>query len=103
LTIINDEDFLIRNDLERWMNLMNGHIDNSQAVSMGDYKSDGTIEQLSKDGSILRTYTFKGIFPTDLAAIALDWSVDEIQSFDVTFSVDWWEASGIDYPKGENQ
>ena len=103
LTIINDEDFLIRNDLERWMNLMNGHIDNSQAVSMADYKSDGTIEQLSKDGSILRTYTFKGIFPTDLAAIALDWSVDEIQSFDVTFSVDWWEASGIDYPKGENQ
>ena len=65
LTIINDEDFLIRNDLERWMNLMNGHIDNSQAVSMSDYKSDGTIEQLSKDGSILRTYTFKGIFPTD--------------------------------------
>lgn len=103
LTIINDEDFLIRNDLERWMNLINGHIDNSQPVAMSDYKTDGTIEQLSKDGSILRTYTFKGIFPTSLAAIALDWSVDEIQSFDVTFSIDWWEASGIEYPKGLNQ
>ena len=106
LTIINDEDFLIRNDLEKWMNLINGHVDNQQPVGLREYKTDGYIDQLSKDGSIIRRYTFKGIFPTDLAAIGLGWDQDTIQEFDVTFSIDWWEVSGntsnIDFPKGDN-
>ena len=106
LTIINDEDFAIRNDLEKWMNLINGHVDNQQPTGLRDYKTDGYIDQLSKDGSVLRRYIFKGIFPTDLSAIALDWSTDEIQSFDVTFSIDWWEVSGktsdLEFPRGEN-
>ena len=106
LTIMNDEDFAIRNDLEKWMNLINGHIDNQQPVALRDYKTDGYIDQLSKDGSVIRRYTFKGIFPTDLSAVALDWATDEIQTFDVTFSIDWWEVSGstsnIEFPKGDN-
>jgi len=102
VTIINDEDFAIRNDLEKWMNLMNGHIDNQQLVSPNDYKADGTVTQLSKDGSKLREYKFKGIFPTDIAQIDLSWDSEDIEEFEVTFSVDWWEVSGITYPKGNN-
>jgi hypothetical protein len=101
VSILNDEDFAIRNDLEKWMNYMNGHVDNQQVASL-DYKTDGIVTQLSKDGSKLREYKFKGIFPTSVASIALDWATEDIQSFDVTFAVDWWEASGITYPKGDN-
>ena len=106
LTVINDEDFLIRNDLEKWMNFINGHVDNQQPVGLREYKTEGYLDQLSKDGSIIRRYTFKGIFPTNLAEIALDWSSEEIQKFDVTFAIDWWEVSGktsdIEFPKGQN-
>ena len=102
VTVINDEDFAIRNDLEKWMNYMNGHVDNQQLTAMGDYKTDGTVTQLSKDGSKLREYKFRGIFPTSVASIALDWATEDIQEFETTFSVDWWEASGISYPKGDN-
>lgn len=102
VTVINDEDFAIRNDLEKWMNYMNGHVDNKQLTAMTDYKTDGTVTQLSKDGSKLREYKFRGIFPTSVASIALDWATEDIQEFETTFSVDWWEASGISYPKGDN-
>lgn len=107
VSVLNDEDFAIRNDLEKWLNYMNGHVDNSQQVALTSYKTDGTLTQLSKDGSKLRTYTFKGIFPTSVGSIALDWSTDSIETFDVTFAVDWWEvsgvtATGVTYPPGNN-
>ena len=106
VTVINDEDFLVRNDLEKWLNYMNGHVDNQQLVSPNDYKTTGTVTQLSKDGSKLREYYFNGIFPTEIAQIDLSWETDEIQDFDVTFSVDWWEVAGrtsnIQFPKGNN-
>ena len=102
VTIINDEDFRIRNDLEKWMNYMNGHIDNQQRVKPEDYKKDGYVTQLSKDGSELRKYTFKGIFPTTIAPIDLSWDSEDLEEFEVTFSVDWWEVSGLPMPKGDN-
>ncbi len=102
VTVINDEDFAIRNDLENWMNLMNGHIDNTQRVNPLDYKTTGKVTQLSKDGSKLREYNFKGIFPTEIAQIDLSWDSEELEEFEVTFSVDWWEVAGQNYPKGNN-
>lgn len=102
VTVINDEDFAIRNDLENWMNFMNGHVDNAQIVNPLDYKTTGKVTQLSKDGSKLREYNFKGIFPTEIAAIDLSWDSEDLEEFEVTFSVDWWEVAGQNYPKGNN-
>jgi hypothetical protein len=54
-----------------------------------------TVQQYGKDGSILRTYNFNGIFPTSVAAIDVDWdSNDAIEEFSVTFQYDWWNISG---------
>tara|TARA_Y100000287_G_scaffold112276_1_gene90098 strand:+ start:2672 stop:3226 length:555 start_codon:yes stop_codon:yes gene_type:complete len=102
VTVINDEDFAIRNDLENWMNFMNGHVDNAQIVNPLDYKTTGKVTQLSKDGSKLREYNFKGIFPTEIAQIDLSWDSEDLEEFEVTFSVDWWEVAGQTYPKGNN-
>jgi hypothetical protein len=98
VTVINDEDFLIRNAMEEWMNQINLHQQNTRGFgtsSPSAYKSQATVQQYGKDGSILRTYNFNGIFPTSVAAIDVDWdSNDAIEEFSVTFQYDWWNISG---------
>ena len=98
VTIINDEDFLIRNAMENWMASINSHEGNvTQAgtASASEYKAQAQITQFSKTGGPLRTYNFNGLFPTSVGAITMDWSTtDAIETFDVTFQYDWWNVSG---------
>jgi hypothetical protein len=93
VTIINDEDFLVRNALEAWMNGIVSHDTNLSGLPQ-DYKSNALITQYSKSGDPLRTYKFEGLFPTSIAATTLDWDTDGIQTFDVTFSYDLWMVEG---------
>jgi hypothetical protein len=94
VTIINDENFLIRNFFERWMNSMNSHAGNLRDPLMGtpiNYVCDATVAQFTKDGSQQELYNFVGMFPTDLSAIDLDWgSNDAIEEFTVNFSYQYW-------------
>lgn len=98
VTVINDEDFLIRNAMEDWMQTMNSHLGNVRALSAATpfgYKSTGTITQFSKTGVPIRVYQFNGLFPTGLQEIEMNWgSNDQIERFDVSFQYDWWEISG---------
>lgn len=98
VTIINDEDFLIRNAMEQWSNTINslqGNLRGFGAASPLLYKAQAQVIQYSKTGLPLRTYQFNGIFPTEISAIDLDWNTtDEIERFSVTFQYDWWEVSG---------
>jgi hypothetical protein len=98
VTIINDEDFLIRNAMEEWSNSINLHQQNTNAFGTSApsaYKSQATVQQYGKDGSILRTYNFNGLFPTNVSEIGMDWdSNDTLEEFTVTFQYDWWNVSG---------
>jgi len=91
VNVMNDEDFLVRNALESWVNSINslqGNI-NTLGSSPSLYKSQATVTQYSKAGDVIRTYQFNGIFPTSVGAIGLSWaSNDTIESFDVTFQYD---------------
>ena len=99
VTITNDEDFLIRNALEKWSNAINGHDSNirqfgatSNPESM---KGDGAVEQLGKNGEIIRQYVFRGLWPSDIAPIDLSFEQnDQIEEFVVTFNYDFWEVYG---------
>ena len=94
VTVINDEDFAIRNSMEEWMNFINSHDSNSRGLPQ-QYKSTGQITQFSKDGSPLRTYVFEGMFPTSIDGIAMDWSqTDSIEEFSMTFEYDLWKVEG---------
>ena len=94
ITVINDEDFLIRNAMEAWMNAINSHDSNTRALPQ-DYKSNALITQYSKNGDPLRTYVFEGLYPTTVDQIAMDWSTnDGIQEFGVTFAYDLWKVEG---------
>ena len=96
LTIINDEDFTIRNTVEKWMNALNSHESNVRdfnAKQPSGYSVDAEVIQYGKSGNELKKYSFVGLFPIDLAAIALDWaSNDTIEEFDVTFAYQYWTA-----------
>ncbi len=104
-TIINDEDFGIRNTLESWMAAISDHSlntrDKSVFATSGDqaegdsakYKSTLQVQQLSKAGKDLRTYIFKGAWPSALSTINLDWSSSEIEEFTCTWMYDSWFVS----------
>jgi T4-like virus tail tube protein gp19 len=98
VTVINDEDFLIRNALEEWSQRISGHQSNLRAFGSASpllYKSTAEVTQFSKTGVPIRTYRFNGIFPTSISSIDLNWGdVDSIEEFSVTFQYDWWEVSG---------
>jgi hypothetical protein len=95
VTIINDEDFLVRNALEAWSNALNSHDSNTRALPQ-QYKSNGIVTQYSKDGRALRTYVFEGMFPVSIDGIALSWEqTDTIEEFSVTFDYDLWRVEGV--------
>jgi hypothetical protein len=93
-TIINDTDFNVRNAMERWMNGINAHSANTGIVNPTDYQTDLVVEQLDKDESVLKTYTFRGCFPTNIDPIDLSYDpAAAIEEFGVTFQVQYWESN----------
>jgi hypothetical protein len=100
-TIINDEDFGIRNTLENWMGSISNHklntrdkgVFNTSEGDVAKYKSTLKVQQFGKDGTTLRTYTFKGAWPSALSTINLDWSSQEIEEFTCTWQYDSWFVS----------
>lgn len=93
-TIINDTDFKIRNSMERWMNGINAHSANTGLTSPTEYEADLIVEQLDKDETVLKTYNFRGCFPTAITPIDLSYGAnDEIERFSVEFQVQYWESN----------
>jgi hypothetical protein len=101
VTVMNDEDFNIREALEEWSNELNQLEGNRQTLPAGltgaSYKANMVVRQFSKvqesgvDPTATRAYTFVGAFPTSIDAISLDWDrTNTIEEFDVTFAYDYW-------------
>ena len=93
-TIINDTDFAVRDAMERWMNGVNAHKANTGLTNPVDYQADLLVEQLDRDESVLKTYNFRGCFPTNITPIELAYaSNDTIENFQVEFQVQYWESN----------
>lgn len=96
ITVINDEDFLIKNYMEIWQSSINSHIGNLRNINMKTanlYQSDALINQYAKTGEIIKTYKIFGLFPVDVGAIDVDWANgDQIEEFPITFAYQWWET-----------
>lgn len=98
VTVINDEDFKIRDNLEIWMSAINSHasnLRNATAVRASQYTTHAIVRQYAKAGGpAIKAYKFVGIFPIDVAPIDLDWAMgDQIEEFAVTFAYQWWEST----------
>jgi hypothetical protein len=93
ITVLNDTDFKLYRAFERWMNGINNMTDNEGIANPADYQVDGFIDHLDRNGSTLKSYTYRGLFPTELQGIALDYATnDAIEKFDVTFAVQYFET-----------
>lgn len=97
VTVVNDEDFVVRDAMEQWSNSINAlqrNIRDTGSSAPSTYKSDALVSQFSKTGELVRQYKFVGVFPTTIAPIPLSWeATDTIEEFDVEFQYDYWEVS----------
>ena len=94
VTAINDTGFEVRNAMERWMNGINAHSANTGLTNPVLYQADMVVEQLDKDGSVLKRYDFRGAFPTSIGAIELSYDGnDAIEEFEMTFAIQYWESN----------
>lgn len=98
-TIINDEDFKVRNALEKWNNAMNSHEINQRTSTRPEtYKgTTASVTQFGKDGSVLKVYEFVGLWCSDIEPIDLSWETEGIEEFTVTFQYDYWKVTGGTY------
>ena len=93
ITIINDVDFSIRSAFEKWMNTVNKMTDATGLTNPADYQKDAIVKQLDRDGSVLRSYKFWDIFPTNISTIDLNYeTTDTIEDFTVELQIHYWEA-----------
>ena len=101
-TILNDEDFKARSQIEKWMAFMNSHEENLRSFSNGMGAEGGTayLRQYSKSADTsadptptLYKVKFVDCFPTTLGEITLSYdSVSEIQQYDVTWAYQYYET-----------
>ena len=54
VTVLNDADFRIRTVLEEWMNGISRLTNGSGEVDPSDYTADANVDQLSRNGDVLR-------------------------------------------------
>ena len=97
VSIINDEDFVVRNALESWSNAIKTHVSNIGIVRPADYKVDFEVIQYGKDSRVIKKYKFIGAYPVTVGDIRLDWEDNNsIEIFPCTFTLDWWESDTTD-------
>jgi hypothetical protein len=111
VSVMNDEDFIVRNAFEAWSNALNTHVGNRRIISANEttpgasYKADAIVTQFAKGGinggagsnssngadSVIRQYSFVGLFPISVSAMSVDWNAtNRIQTFEVQFAYDYW-------------
>ena len=106
ITIMNESRFALRNAFEAWVEKIQAANENiTQTSGLGDesdatgYFTDMFVHQLSRDASssekstILRSYKFTDVFPSNVSAIDLDFgSNDAVEEFTVELQVQYWQA-----------
>ena len=99
-TILNTEDYSIRNAIETWMNHINSHKENVTSTNFADADFRSTIElsQYGKEGSVVQTYQFFDAWPMTLAEIALSYdTASDLEQFDVTWAYNYYSHTSLEY------
>lgn len=97
-TVINDEDFKVRDAIERWSSAMAAYAttQGSQRQLGSDsnpysYVANATIEAFGKEGDIIKTVTLVNCWPNNIGPIEMAWdNNNQIQEFETTWSYDYF-------------
>ena len=100
-TIINDDDFSMRNKVMEWMRVISGQLDGERNTTYGSYataagayfEGQATVTQVNKDGEDGQSYTIDNIWPTVLGDISLGWENDVIEEYSVEWCYDTWKSN----------
>ena len=94
-SVINDNDFTVRNALERWMNYIEDRATKAGEQNPENYQKIIDIYQLDRNGSRLRQYKLQGAFPVEIGPVQLDFgSNDQISTFGVSFQYQTFSIEG---------
>ena len=108
-TFFNDKDFKLRTYFEEWANSINTHEGNTAPLFIPNnsdgYMAELQVDQLEKDaseeGAILRRYSLKHCFPTNVSQIDLAYdSNDQIEEFTVEWQYSYFTAEKPDGARG---
>lgn len=117
ITVINDENMLIRDAFETWMDLINDNKSNTSAYSQGgealNYMRPVEVEQLGRDGAghgistglgqPIKSYKLIDAFPTNISAIDLNYETnDTIEEFTVELNYQYWVSNTTAAPFTSN-
>ena len=92
-SVLNDTDFKIYRACERWLNGINNMTDNEGLTNPSDYQVDAFVDHLDRNGTTLKSWTFRGLFPTALPGIALSYGDNNtVETFDVTWRYQYFET-----------
>ena len=109
VTIINDEDFVLRTAFEKWSDKMSNLIDATGVTNPTSYMTNAFVKQLGRGATVasttneggtsavLRTYKFYDIWPSEVSAIELSYdNTDTVEEFTVTFQVQYFTIGETD-------
>jgi len=99
ITIMNDNNFAIRNAFESWMNQINQHVGGTTSLgtNIQAYIQDWRVEQLDKNNDVQKTYTFRGCFPVQVDPIDMSFdATDTIEEFSCTIAYQYWTSNTTD-------
>ena len=94
ITVLNDTNFKLRNAFERWQNGINNMTDNEGLTNPVDYQVDCFVDHLDRNGNTVKSYTLRGLFPTAISAIDLNYDeAAAVEEFSVTFNYQYFESN----------
>ena len=113
VTVINDEDFILRRAFEEWSNQIasldlnlgatdpSAYIATARVFQLGRGSTPNSRDNTGNANSVLAEYEFIDIFPTNVSQIDLSYdSSDTIEEFTVEFQVQSFNIVGAGGPNG---
>ena len=113
VTVINDEDFLLRNAFENWTQQIadlttnlgatdpSAYMTNAKVFQLGRGSSKASTDSSGNENVVLKEYEFIDIFPTSVSAIDLSYDTgDTIEEYTVEFQVQSLNLAGAGSPNG---
>lgn len=92
ITVFNDAEMVVRTAFEKWSNGCRNNT-TSNGLPVEEVLSDATVEQLDVAGNAVKTYTLRGVWPSEVAAVDLAYDTnDTISEFTVTLQLQWKES-----------
>ena len=113
VTVINDEDFVLRSAFENWTQQIadlstnlgatdpSAYMTNAKVFQLGRGSSKASTSSAGNENVVLKEYEFIDIFPTSVSAIDLSYDTgDTIEEYTVEFQVQSLNLAGAGSPNG---